>query len=343
VPAWGRVNGHLSLTINPVWEMDSKTGKPVSSGIPYGTIPRLLLFWVTTEAIRTQSRRLHLGNTLSDFLEQLGLNRTGGKRGDITRLREQMTRLFKARISFDCSDSKADKWLSMEITSKGELWWDYKNPHSGSLFDSWIELGENFYAAITAAPVPVDIRALKALKQSPLALDLYAWATYTTYSTNRSGKARSVSWDLLHKQFGSDYARINDFRTKAVAAFKKIQVVYPDLNFETVKGGIRILPGGTAVIEQKPADKATRPQRVFPKREAQAVQPEIPALRSVENCVSSKTMETARTLAKEAGTNWDVEAIEREFYEYARKKGETLKNPDGAFIGFVKRKIKKQA
>ena len=36
-----------------------------SYGYPYGTIPRLLLFWMTTEATRTKSRRLELGNSLA--------------------------------------------------------------------------------------------------------------------------------------------------------------------------------------------------------------------------------------------------------------------------------------
>ena len=33
--------------------------------LPYGNIPRLLMTWVCTEAVRTQSRRLFLGNSLS--------------------------------------------------------------------------------------------------------------------------------------------------------------------------------------------------------------------------------------------------------------------------------------
>lgn len=41
------------------------------------------------------------------------------------------------------------------------------------------ELGEDFFKMVTASPVPVDMRALRALKRSPLALDLYAWLTYT--------------------------------------------------------------------------------------------------------------------------------------------------------------------
>ncbi|MEI8295561.1 MAG: hypothetical protein WCG04_03440, partial [Alphaproteobacteria bacterium] len=62
VPIWGRTNGRLTLSIKPDWEFDRKTNQPRSVGIPYGTIPRLLLFWITTEAVKTKSRRLELGN-----------------------------------------------------------------------------------------------------------------------------------------------------------------------------------------------------------------------------------------------------------------------------------------
>ena len=55
VPVWGRTNGNLTLTIKPDWSIDPCTGKPVCIGLPYGTIPRLLLFWITTESGRTFS------------------------------------------------------------------------------------------------------------------------------------------------------------------------------------------------------------------------------------------------------------------------------------------------
>jgi hypothetical protein len=63
----------------------------------------------------------------------------------------------------------------MQIATRGEFWWSPRDPTQGALWGSWIELGERFFEAITAAPVPLDMRALKALKRSPLALDLYAW------------------------------------------------------------------------------------------------------------------------------------------------------------------------
>ena len=75
------------------------------------------------------------------------------------------------------------------------------------------------------APVPVDLRALRALKKSPLALDLYAWATYKTYSVNRSGKeAQHVPWRSLQKQLGCDYSNPRHFKAAAKIAIRKVQV-----------------------------------------------------------------------------------------------------------------------
>ena len=40
--------------------------------LPFGNLPRLLLAWVSTEAVRTQSRELVLGRSLSKFMRTLG-------------------------------------------------------------------------------------------------------------------------------------------------------------------------------------------------------------------------------------------------------------------------------
>lgn len=54
--------------------------------------------------------------------------------------------------------------------------------------------------------------------------------------------------------------------------------------------------------------------------------------------VSTSTLETAKTLTVLAGTGWDIYVIEQQFYDFMKSKGEP-KNIDGAFIGFVKRKV----
>lgn len=254
IPVWSRTNGGLTVSIQP--GLDVKKQKV--TGYPYGTIPRLLLFWLTTEAVRTNSPRIELGNNLAQFMEALGLNpRMGGKRSDAKRLQDQMRRLFHSRISFS-QFSKGEIWLNMQVTSKGMLWWDAKQPSQQTLWENWIQIGEDFFKAITSAPVPVDMRALMALKKSPLALDLYAWATYTAYQTQINGQSRSVSWKMLHEQFGAEYNDIKNFSKKAWRALTKVQLVYPELAIERIQGGIKVLPSKPSItIKSKKSKKST--------------------------------------------------------------------------------------
>jgi hypothetical protein len=252
VLVWTRTNGNLTLIVQ---QGRDRTGKPY--GYPYGTIPRLLLFWITTEAKRTGSRRLELGGNLSGFMVDIGLNPDtgGGKRSDAKRLRDQMERLFRCRISFEAiieqGGRKGEAGRDMLITEDRMLWWNEKNPEQGALWGSWVELSEKFYQAITAAPVPADIRALKALKRSPLALDLYSWLTYEAFRAHKSGKPRYETWAQLHAHIGSEYGRLDNFRSKAKAALRKIQIVYPGLKLGRKQGGIEILPESYPALQPR--------------------------------------------------------------------------------------------
>lgn len=252
VPAWCRKNGNLTLTIQPGW--DSKERR--STGYPYGIIPRLLLFWMTTEALRTKSRRLDLGPSLSKFMLELGLDPSrGGKRSDATRLKEQMLRLFRARITFETTITQdgrtGDARRDMLVAENSMLWWDHEDADQPPKWGSSIELSEKFYNAITASAVPADIRALRALKRSPLALDLYAWLTYEAWRVRRSKKARFVSWGLLHAQFGAEYGEVRNFQQAAKKALLKIRLVFPDLALGNRRGGIEILASSQPAIPPK--------------------------------------------------------------------------------------------
>ena len=254
VPFWARTNGNMTLSI--VSGFDPRKTRLV--GYPYGSIPRLILFWVTTEALRTRSRRLELGDSYNKFLREIGFdpNTGGGKRGDAKRVKEQTRRLFASTISFIQSgelmpEREGERRLNMSVASASELWWDPKYPDQVNLWDSWVELGEKFYAALTAAPVPVDLRALRVLKHSPLALDLYAWATHKALSVARKGKPQFVSWRGLKGQFGADYNDIQNFRRKAMEALRKIHLIYPGLKLQDATGGIVVLPTSRTAVALK--------------------------------------------------------------------------------------------
>lgn len=252
-PRWTRTNGSLKLGITPGWDFQ----KDCSLGFPYGSYPRLLLFWITTQAVQTASRKLELDSTYSRFLQRLGLGGTsGGTRGELTRFRNQARRLFGARISFhqqlERHGATGQRWLDMQVAPQGELWWDPKDPDQIGLWGSYIVLGEHFFEAITASPVPVDHRHLRALKQSPLALDLYAWATHKVDYVLRKNNAQFVPWTALLAQFGGDYVRVRKFREKAIFALSKIKQVYVDLQLDVTADGITVLASSKRAIPLKP-------------------------------------------------------------------------------------------
>lgn len=243
-PRWIRKNGHYALVIQPGWD----AFKDECIGYPYGTIPRLLMHWITTQCKRQQDsenpRRLELGNSLTKFMREVGLNpdNGSGKRSDARRLCDQMNRLFTARISFQYQKEMESTFyqsrLDMQVAPKSELWWSDRKPDQ-PVFGSWIELSQEFYDAITGYSVPVDMRALKALKNSSLAIDLYAWCAYTNFKLLKSDHDKKfVPWRALVKQLGCEYGDIKDFKKKAKATLKKIKLVYPFLDVKYVNGGV---------------------------------------------------------------------------------------------------------
>jgi hypothetical protein len=204
-----------------------------------------------------------LGRSLAEFMRAVGLNPEtgGGKRSDAKRLAEQARRLFRSTISFEIieedGDTPHEAWEDMQVAPRGEFWWSPKAPAQGALWESWIELGESFYEALTAAPVPFDMRALRALKRSPLALDLYAWACYTAFAIRAKGLGpQFVSWKRLMRQFGTGYANPNEFQRYAHAALRKIAVIYPGLEIKPQPGGFTIHASRLAVSQRSAVDGA---------------------------------------------------------------------------------------
>ena len=237
-----RVNGPYTLYMNAT----------AGNKLPYGSLPRLLIAWVCTEAVRTQSRELVLGSSLSEFMRKLGMqDDSGSPRGDRTRLRNQMRRLFRCTVSLIYEDERGDASVSSLIARRTEFWWNERRPNEATLWKSKIELGEDFFHEIIRHPVPLDMNTLKALKRCSLGLDLYLWLTYRMFSLTRPLR---LSWRQLYRQFGVDPEKASDtntvqmFRRNALRELKKIKLAWPGLSYATAPG-VLILSPSTPTIE----------------------------------------------------------------------------------------------
>ena len=228
---------------------------PAAIGLPYGTIPRLLISWLTTEAVRTKSPVLELGSTLSGFMSDVGIGKaTGGRWGSITRLRDHTNRLFSTYIT--CSYTGLDKESGFEIDSKrnillvhkADLWWGPRQPDQGLLWKSTVTLNSDFFDEITNNPIPIDMRALKALKKSPMALDIYCWLTYRMSYLR---KDTHIPWEVLQMQFGSGYPQTpqgkRHFKQNFLKRLKAVQIVYPLVNLDQTDKALILQPSHTHV------------------------------------------------------------------------------------------------
>ena len=238
-------NRHQYKRVNGPYRLYMQAGPETK--LPFGILPRLLLAWVSTEAVRTQSRELVLGRSLSEFMRKLGMAPFGGAR---TRLRNQMKRLFNASVRLVYEDRRGEASVNSPVANRTEFWWNPKRPDEPMLWDSKIKLGEDFFNEIIRHPVPLDMNILKALKRSSLGLDLYLWTAYRTFSLKRPMR---LSWRQLYRQFGVDPAKVNDritvdnFRRKVLREMKKIKLAWPELNYTTGKGVLILSPSKPAV------------------------------------------------------------------------------------------------
>ena len=218
----------------------------INNKLPYGNIPRLLLAWVCSEAVRTQRRELVLGRSLYEFMRKLGMDdRSGGANAERTRLKNQMRRLFRCTVSLVYEDAQRDASVTSPIADRTEFWWSERPPDAPVLWNSTIRLGEEFFNEIIAHPIPLDLNTLKALKRSPLGLDLYFWLVYRTFTLKRP---LHLSWKQLYRQFGADAekdgtkSKVNHFRANCLRELKKIKRAWPDLHYQTVTGALVLLP-----------------------------------------------------------------------------------------------------
>ena len=232
-----RVNGPYTLYMNA-------TG---GNKLPFGNLPRLLLAWVCTEAVRTQSRELILGHSLAEFMRKLDIlsSDSGGSWGIRTRLKNQMDRLFHASVQLIYENERSKAAISSFVADRTEFWWDPKRPDEPMLWESKIYLGEAFFNEIIRHPVPIDMNILKAIKRCSLGLDLYLWIVYRTFSLTRPQR---ITWRQMYYQFGTDSSKASDkfivrnFRQNVLRELNKIKLAWPELNYATAKGTLILSP-----------------------------------------------------------------------------------------------------
>jgi len=245
-----REDGKYALAINPRPVLQNIDGKSVmrSLGVPYGAYPRVALIYLLSQAVMKQSRDVYLGRNFTEWMRRLGYQTISyGPRGTANLMREQVDRLLACewQIRWDgtAADDNAFAVRDVKIS----------NEYAGSLdkngsFAREIRMSEIFYSHLIEHAVPLNEIAIRELKGTPTALDLY---TYLAYRLPRigSGKGQVISWDQLAKHLGND-ADSKRFRQTVRETMQLVSAVYPNANVD-LSGRKVVLHPSPAPMERK--------------------------------------------------------------------------------------------
>lgn len=245
-----REDGKYALAINPRPVLQNVDGKSVmrSLGVPYGAYPRVALIYLLSQAVMKQSRDVYLGRNFTEWMRRLGYQTVSyGPRGTANLMREQVDRLLACewQIRWDGTDTEDNAFAVRDVK--------ISNEYAGSLdkngsFAREIRMSEAFYSHLIDHAVPLNEIAIRELKGTPTALDLY---TYLAYRLPRIGsdKGQVISWDQLAKHLGNE-ADSKRFRQTVRETMQIVSAVYPNANID-LSGRKVILHPSPAPLERK--------------------------------------------------------------------------------------------
>ena len=201
--SWQVHTDHVSLVVQPGLR-PSLTGDAVSVGVPYGSRARLIILYLQSEALKTNSREVELGKTLHAWLRRLDIP-IGGK--SMAAVRDQAERISRCRMSFQIKQGNRTGLVNQSILDTAMFVED--DSTQGSLFIEKAKLSEMFFEQLKKHPVPIEEHAIAMIANNSMAIDVYCWLAYRLHSL--SGP-KLVTWKALHAQFGRGLARLDHFR-----------------------------------------------------------------------------------------------------------------------------------
>lgn len=335
---WIRTSGGHTLIVSSGID---KTGKPF--GVPYGSFPRLVLAYIITHVVKNKDtayakeedqRRIVFKSFFRSFLKEVGYTVRPSVRHAKT-LHNGLERLLYATITYDYEGqnehTRGRLRTKFDVAPKSVIFWNFRSPDQGGLWDSYIELSKDFRDSILEAPVPLRTEMLAALKKSPLALDLYMWLSYRLYTIQRNNQeSLPLSYGSLQTQFGTGISSDNyrSFRRELRLAFDKVKEQWEKLSAadgkpstvhcEMGETGLTLYRGPLLISpteEKSTALKSAKAQAILTARK-----------------FDTATLRKARQLAQ----GWDVEALAQRYFVWLGERHIAPENPEAHFLDFVR-------
>jgi hypothetical protein len=240
-----RKNGSAVLGLTPGYLMNPVTRRLELQGLPYGSIPRLLMLHICNEAKRCGRRKIDMNRSMTKFLrDDLLVSPSGGVRGGLTAFKKQMNRVAATPMTIGLNYLTGRGGRGATTFKPTPAIVEYNVWDEDSLVDKpmWhteVTLSETFFDGVLHHAVPLDDRAIQALRKSPLQLDTY-FNLAQRLPRMKGNEVQRVSWAQLKEQIGQEYAEIKGFKQNYLKALAMVKQVYPDANITYNTDGIEL-------------------------------------------------------------------------------------------------------
>ena len=238
---WTVQTDYVSLRVDP-GKRTTDAGE-YSIGLPYGAYARLLCIDWSSQAYNNRSRDIELGKNLGDTMKRLGLSTGGGKTRE--RLLEQAERLVRCRLTFDIRGKGKSALLNQTIVDTAV----FNESSRNSRFVERIRLSETFYQQLLQYPVAIDPLSIMAIRNSPMAIDVYCWLAYRLLAVT---EPTSISWTGLKAQFGPGVTAMRNFKFQFAESLHLAKGVYFGARADLTERGITLLPSPPPTAPAKP-------------------------------------------------------------------------------------------
>lgn len=217
-------------------------------GLPYGA-DRLLPIWLATAwhvVGRPADGRISL-RSAADLLRAFDpIREPNGT--ELRRVRERIERIYHSTFFVEEVTPSRIRRDSYRLIASHELWFDgraHGNQHT--LWGNVITLDARFVAELQRkGAIPIDLRAVSYLRQSPLALDLYCWQALRSFSLLTKGKDKGIPLfgeQGLCAQFGITTRSTRRARQLFRAAHARVKAVWDTCPNELAGDALIVRPG----------------------------------------------------------------------------------------------------
>ena len=232
---WEIAGERVRLVVEPGLHPSSNDGPMEHIGVPYGSVARLILLFLQTEALRTNSREVELGGSLRQWLSKIGAS-IGGS--NARAVRDQAERISRCRLTFHIQGSGKVGLVNQSIVDRA-LFIDDSNTRQGKLSLETAKLSEGFFEQLKRHPVPLEEAAIRAISNNPAALDAYLWLAYRLHVLTSD---KLITWKALKSQFGGGYKELFHFKPRFTQALALATAVYPAAKIDVVEQGVILKP-----------------------------------------------------------------------------------------------------